>query len=70
MLVDIDSETEQIYKFVRDLYASKFPELESLVVHPMDYIRVVKAIGNEVTIIIIILIIIIKICFYLNLYLN
>mmetsp|Transcript_4304 Transcript_4304/g.6991 ORF Transcript_4304/g.6991 Transcript_4304/m.6991 type:complete len:551 (+) Transcript_4304:87-1739(+) len=47
VLVDIDSETEQIYKFVRDLYASKFPELESLVVHPMDYIRVVKAIGNE-----------------------
>ncbi len=26
---------------------SKFPELESLVHHPMDYARVVKKIGNE-----------------------
>jgi U4/U6 small nuclear ribonucleoprotein PRP31 len=28
-------------------YRSKFPELESLVLHPIDYARVVKAIGNE-----------------------
>jgi U4/U6 small nuclear ribonucleoprotein PRP31 len=47
VLVDIDNEIEQIYRFVRDLYSTKFPELESLVLHAMDYIRVVKAIGNE-----------------------
>ena len=29
---------------------SKFPELESLVHHPIDYARVVKAIGNEMDI--------------------
>ena len=28
----------------------KFPELESLVHHPIDYARVVKAIGNEMDI--------------------
>jgi U4/U6 small nuclear ribonucleoprotein PRP31 len=31
----------------RGRYRSKFPELESLVLHPVDYARVVKAIGNE-----------------------
>ncbi len=29
------------------MHRSKFPELESLVHHPMDYARVVKKIGNE-----------------------
>lgn len=29
---------------------AKFPELESLVHHPIDYARVVKAIGNEMDI--------------------
>ena len=28
-------------------YRATFPELESLVLHPIDYARVVKAIGNE-----------------------
>ena len=28
-------------------YRSKFPELESLVLHPIDYARVIKAIANE-----------------------
>jgi len=30
-----------------DIYAKKFPELEQLVPAPMDFVRVVKAIGNE-----------------------
>jgi U4/U6 small nuclear ribonucleoprotein PRP31 len=29
------------------LRRSKFPELESLVHHPIDYAKVVQAIGNE-----------------------
>ena len=33
---------------VRDHYRARFPELESLVHHPVDYARVVAAIGNEV----------------------
>lgn len=32
---------------VRDGYRARFPELESLVQHPVDYARVVKAIGGE-----------------------
>ena len=32
------------------LRRAKFPELESLVHHPIDYARVVKAIGNEMDI--------------------
>lgn len=34
-------------QFVRDHYAPKFPELDSLVLVPLEYMRVVKAIGNE-----------------------
>lgn len=35
------------HKYVRDRYAKKFPELESLVLNPLDYARVVKRIGNQ-----------------------
>jgi U4/U6 small nuclear ribonucleoprotein PRP31 len=34
-------------QFICDKYAPRFPELESLVVGPIDYARTVKAIGNE-----------------------
>jgi RNA processing factor Prp31 len=45
--VDIDNEITTVHNFVRDKYRSKFPELESLVMHPVDYSRVVKTIANE-----------------------
>ena len=35
------------HQFARDHYAPKFPELESLVLVPLEYMHVVKAIGNE-----------------------
>ena len=44
---DIDNEIMLIHKFVRDLYATKFPELENLIGNPVDYAKVVKEIGNE-----------------------
>ncbi|XP_028778542.1 LOW QUALITY PROTEIN: U4/U6 small nuclear ribonucleoprotein Prp31 homolog [Neltuma alba] len=44
--VDIENEIV-IHNFIRDKYRLKFPELESLVHHPIDYARVVKKIGNE-----------------------
>ncbi|KAF0540266.1 Nop domain-containing protein [Gigaspora margarita] len=47
LTVDIDSEILVVHKFIRDHYAKKFPELESLVLNPLDYARAVKAIGNE-----------------------
>jgi len=33
-------------QFIRDNYAGRFPELETLVDNPFDYIRSVQAIGN------------------------
>ena len=45
--VDIDAEIALVHNFMRDHYRAKFPELESLVHHAVDYARVVSAIGNE-----------------------
>ena len=45
--VDIDAEIAVVHNFMRDHYRAKFPELESLVHHAVDYARVVRAIGNE-----------------------
>ena len=47
LAVDIDNETALVHAFVRDKYRAKFPELESLVHHAVDYARVVARIGNE-----------------------
>ncbi|KAF5833497.1 U4/U6 small nuclear ribonucleoprotein [Dunaliella salina] len=47
LAVDIDNEITIVHNFIRDKYRLKFPELESLVHHPIDYARVVKRIGNE-----------------------
>lgn len=47
LAVDIDNEIAIVHTFIRDKYRPKFPELESLVHHPLDYARVVQRIGNE-----------------------
>lgn len=47
LAVDIDAEVEKIASFLRLCYRSRFPELESLVPHPLDYARVVRALGCE-----------------------
>eukprot|EP00798_Chlamydomonas_sp_ICE-L_P000438 gene438-1836_t len=47
LAVDIDNETAVVHNFIRDKYRLKFPELESLVHHPVDYARVVTRIANE-----------------------
>lgn len=47
IVVEIDNEIVQVYNFIRDHYRAKFPELESLVQAPLDYVAVVKRIGNE-----------------------
>ncbi|KXZ56164.1 hypothetical protein GPECTOR_1g140 [Gonium pectorale] len=47
LAVDIDNEIAVVHNFIRDKYRPKFPELESLVHHPLDYARVVQRIGNE-----------------------
>ncbi|XP_058195495.1 U4/U6 small nuclear ribonucleoprotein Prp31 homolog [Rhododendron vialii] len=47
LLVAIENEIVIIHNFIRDGYRLKFPELKSLVHHPIDYARVVKRIGNQ-----------------------
>ncbi|XP_060529073.1 U4/U6 small nuclear ribonucleoprotein Prp31 [Cylas formicarius] len=47
MAQDIDNEILTVHKFVRDKYQKRFPELESLVVSPLEYVRTVKELGND-----------------------
>ncbi|KAF6137033.1 hypothetical protein GIB67_030797 [Kingdonia uniflora] len=47
LTVDMDNEIHRVHSFLRNNYSVKFPKLESLVHHPIDYARVVKKIGNE-----------------------
>ncbi|XP_045472709.1 U4/U6 small nuclear ribonucleoprotein Prp31 [Harmonia axyridis] len=44
---EIDNEINTIHKFVRDKYQKRFPELDSLVVSPLEYVRTVKELGND-----------------------
>lgn len=45
--VDIDNEITVIHRFTRDKYSKRFPELESLVVGPLEYVMTVKELGND-----------------------
>ena len=48
LTVEIDNEINVIHKFTRDHYSKRFPELESLVPMPMEYVRTVKELGNNI----------------------
>lgn len=39
--------TAIIHKFARDKYSKRFPELESLVVSPLEYVKTVKELKNN-----------------------
>ncbi len=43
--MEIDVEINIIHKYIRDKYAERFPELESLVPSAMDYMRTVRILG-------------------------
>ncbi|KAH6564364.1 hypothetical protein BASA61_004293 [Batrachochytrium salamandrivorans] len=47
LTVDLDSEVIVVHRFIRDHYAPRFPELESLVLNPVEFARAVQMIGNE-----------------------
>ncbi|KAK6638007.1 U4/U6 small nuclear ribonucleoprotein Prp31 [Polyplax serrata] len=47
LAVEIDNEISTIHRFTRDKYSKRFPELESLVVGPLEYVRTVKELGND-----------------------
>mmetsp|Transcript_15693 Transcript_15693/g.15032 ORF Transcript_15693/g.15032 Transcript_15693/m.15032 type:complete len:699 (+) Transcript_15693:1115-3211(+) len=44
---EIDEEILGTQRYVTEIYAKKFPELDSLVSNKIDYIQTVKRIGNE-----------------------
>ncbi|KAJ1916905.1 U4/U6-U5 snRNP complex subunit prp31 [Tieghemiomyces parasiticus] len=44
LVTDIDDETVLVYQYIRDQYHPIFPDLETLVTHPLDYIKTVQAI--------------------------
>lgn len=48
MTVEIDNEINVIHQFTKDLYSKRFPELESLVPTPLEYICTVKELGNNI----------------------
>ncbi|CAM9483060.1 unnamed protein product, partial [Chrysoparadoxa australica] len=47
---EIDTEIAEVYKYLVDLYGTKFPELDSIVTVRTDYVRTVLAIKNEMDI--------------------
>jgi U4/U6 small nuclear ribonucleoprotein PRP31 len=47
MAVECDNDITVCHKFVRDKYAKRFPELESLVPSAMEYVMTVQELGNE-----------------------
>nr|CAG4646265.1 EOG090X06EY [Macrothrix elegans] len=49
LAVEIDNDINSIHKYIRDLYAKRFSELESLVVNPLEYIMTVKELGNDIS---------------------
>lgn len=47
LLQDIDPEMVEVHRFVVDRYSQKFPELDSLIPQPADYVRTVQVMKNE-----------------------
>ncbi|XP_045211862.1 U4/U6 small nuclear ribonucleoprotein Prp31-like [Mercenaria mercenaria] len=48
LTVEIDNEINVIHKFTRDNYLKRFPELESLISDPLQYVCTVKELGNNI----------------------
>ena len=44
----IDEEVANIHRFAKDLYCKRFPDLETLVVQPLDYLLTAKELGNNI----------------------
>eukprot|EP00088_Acartia_fossae_P068978 TRINITY_DN887_c0_g1_i10.p1 TRINITY_DN887_c0_g1~~TRINITY_DN887_c0_g1_i10.p1 ORF type:complete len:521 (+),score=164.32 TRINITY_DN887_c0_g1_i10:49-1563(+) len=47
LAAEIDNELSIIHKFARDVYTKRFPELESLVVQPLEYLMTAKELANQ-----------------------
>ncbi|KAE8264679.1 hypothetical protein A4X09_0g6894 [Tilletia walkeri] len=46
LAVDVDNEIMLVHKFIRDHYSPRFPELETLIQDPWEFVRAVQALGN------------------------
>ncbi|CCG82507.1 Pre-mRNA-processing factor 31 [Taphrina deformans PYCC 5710] len=45
--MEIDDEIKRVVEFIKQRYAIRFPELEKIVLHPLQYVRAVRVIGNN-----------------------
>jgi RNA processing factor Prp31 len=45
---EMDEEVSNLHKFAKDKYSMRFPELETLVVQPLDYLLTAKELRNNV----------------------
>lgn len=43
---EIDDEIMNVHRFVKDIFSKRFPELESIVVTPLEYMQVVQRAGS------------------------
>ncbi len=48
LAAEVDEEIATVYKFAKDRYTKRFPELETLVVQPLEYLLAAKELGNNV----------------------
>ncbi len=48
LAAEIDDEIGIVHKFAKDKYSKRFPELETLVVQPLDYLLTAKELMNQV----------------------
>lgn len=46
MARELDDEMFHLYRSVHKFYVTRFPELDSIVVNPLDYLQVVQRVGN------------------------
>ena len=47
IILSIEDEINSTHRYVADIYSKKFPELENLIPSPIDYVKIVKRIGNK-----------------------
>lgn len=47
IVVEIDNEIYTVHKYVKDKYSKRFPELDSMVHTPLEYVKAVKLLQND-----------------------
>jgi U4/U6 small nuclear ribonucleoprotein PRP31 len=48
LAAELDDEIGNIHKFAKEKYYERFPELETLVVQPLEYLKTAQELGNNV----------------------